>query len=265
MVPSPPTSVFAFLKSAKPQPSGRETAQAQAPELKEAQLAAAFYGQRTRGDLHDYIRVSPSRVLFALLDVAGRMEQNRAVLAAVQSTFRACGPQLLVRDDTNEADAMIEISIQLNRAILRAAGKVSCTAFAACYNESLGTVCYVNAGHTPGLLRDESGVAELGATGLPMGLFSHSTPDASIVAIQPGAALLLVSRGMVEARRKNTEFGLSQVKNLLSVTPEQSAQKICAAVLAGVGEFLSQKAAQNDITAIALVRSSAGKSFAAAG
>src|SRR6266436_2367036 len=60
--------MFAFFKSAKPQPSAPATAEA--PELKEAQLAAAIYGQRTRGDLHDYIRVSPSRVLFALLDVA---------------------------------------------------------------------------------------------------------------------------------------------------------------------------------------------------
>jgi phosphoserine phosphatase RsbU/P len=256
----------AFFKSAKPRPSGQETAQARAPELKEAQLAAAVYGQRTRGDLHDYIRVSPSRVLFALLDVAGQMEQNRAILAAVQSTFRSCGPQLLAKDDTNEADAMIEICIQLNRAILKAAGRVcSCTAFAGCYNESLGTVCYVNAGHTPGLLRDQSGVADLGATGLPLGLFSHSTPDASIIALQPGATLLLVSRGMVEARRKKAEFGLPQVKDLLLLTPEQSAQEICASVLERVGEFLSHKPAQNDITAIALARCAVGKSFAAAG
>src|SRR6267154_6151477 len=138
--------MFGFFKSVRPQPSAPETAQA--PELKEAQLAAAIYGQRTRGDLHDYIRVSPSRVLFALLDVAGRIDQNHAILAAVQSTFRTCGPQLLAKDDTNEADAMIEICIQLNRAILTAAGGVcACTAFAGCYNETLGTACYVNAGH----------------------------------------------------------------------------------------------------------------------
>jgi serine phosphatase RsbU (regulator of sigma subunit) len=256
--------MFAFFKSAKPQLSA--PAIAQAPELKEAQLAAAIYGQRTRGDLHDYIRVSPSRVLFALLDVAGRIDQNHAVLAAVQSTFRTCGPQLLAKDDTNEADAMIELCIQLNRAILTAARRVcSCTAFAGCYNEGLGTVCYVNAGHTPGLLRDQTGVAELGATGLPLGLFSHSTPDASIIALEPGAALLLVSRGMVEARRKALDFGLPQVKDLLLLMPEQSAQEICTAVLGRVNKFLAGRPAQNDITAIALARSAVGKSFAAAG
>ena len=133
---------------------------AQAPplELKEAQLAAASYGQRTGGDLHDYIRVSPERVLFAMLDVAGRLDQNRAVVSAAQSAFRPADQQLLIKEDVNEADAMIEVCVQMNRAILKAAERVcSCAAFAGCYNESLGTVCYVNAGHTPALLRDRTG------------------------------------------------------------------------------------------------------------
>lgn len=256
----------AFFKSAKYRPSVSGSVQAAAPELKEAQLAAACYGQRTRGDLHDYIRVSPSRVLFALLDVAGKMDQNHAILSVVQSTFRSSGPPLLARDDTNEADAMIEICIQLNRAILKAAGRVcSCTAFAGCYNESLGTVCYVNAGHIPGLVRDHIGVSELVATGFPLGLFSHSTPDASIVALQPGAALLIVSRGLVEARRKATEFGLGQVKDLLSRAPGQSAQEICGTVMGRIHEFMAHKPPQNDITAIALARSASGAVSAAAG
>jgi phosphoserine phosphatase RsbU/P len=256
----------AFFKSAKLRAFPAQPTQRPAPELQEAQLAAAFYGQRTMGDLHDYIRVSSSRVLFALLDVAGRIDQNRPILAAVQSTFRSCGARLLAQDDTNEADAMIEICIELNRAILKAAGRVcSCTAFAGCYNESLGTVCYVNAGHTPGLLRDQTGVIELGATGLPLGLFSHSTPDASIIALQPGAALLVVSRGMVEARRRAKEFGLTEVKELLLLTPGHSAQEICRTVIERINEFMAHNPAQNDITAVALARPAIGRSFAAAG
>ena len=150
---------------------------------------------------------------------------------------------------------MIEICVQMNRAILQAAGRVSpCPVFAGCYNEALGTVCYVNAGHTPGLLRDASGIAELGATGLPLGLFSHSAADASIVAVEPGAALLVVSRGLVEARRKKTEFGLSQVKDLLLRTPGQSAQEVCAAVLEKIQEFMAGIPAPNDVTAICLSR-----------
>ncbi len=245
----------ALFKAAKSAPIRPETTQSPALDLPEAQLAAASYGRHIGGDLHDYLRVNPSRVLFALLDVAGRLDQNRTIVDVAQSTLRSCGAQLLANEDVNEADAMIEVCVQMNRAILKAAGRVCpCPVFAGCYNETLGTVCYVNAGHTPGLLRDATGIAELGATGLPLGLFSHSAADASIVALQPGAALLLVSRGMVEAPRKAQEFGLPQVKDALLGTAGQGAREVCATVLEKVQEFMAGQPAENDVTAICLSR-----------
>src|SRR6476469_3890596 len=60
----------ALSRFTKPKPPLAEPSQAPPLELKGAQLAAASYGQRTGSDLHDYIRVGPERVLFALLDVA---------------------------------------------------------------------------------------------------------------------------------------------------------------------------------------------------
>jgi serine phosphatase RsbU (regulator of sigma subunit) len=250
----------ALFKSTKSKLSSAEAAQARPPELKEAQLAAASYGQRMGGDLHDYIRVSSSRVLFVLLDIAGRLDQNCAVVSAAQSTFRTCGQELLDKDDANEADAMIEICVQMNQAILKAAERVcSCAAFAGCYNETLGTVCYVNAGHTSALLRDRAGVVELGATGLPLGLFSHSAADASIVALEPGAALLLVSRGLVEAYRTGKEFGLAQVKELLLSASAQTAEEICASLLAQAQQFLAPKSAEIDVTLLVLARSAQQK------
>jgi serine phosphatase RsbU (regulator of sigma subunit) len=252
-------ALFKFRKSA---PLPRQAMQA--PELQEAQLAAVSYGRPTGGDFYDFIRVSPTRVLFVLLDVAGRFQENHAIVAAAQNTFRTRGAELLAQEDTNETDAMIEICIDLNRTILKAAARVcSSPAFAGCYNESLGTVCYFNAGHTPGLMGDDSGVTELGATGLPLGLFSHFTPDASIVALQPGAALLVVSRGMVEARHKAEEFGLRRVKDHLHGVHAQAAQEISASVLGKVHEFMGKSPVRNDVTAIALARSSGAKAFAA--
>ena len=231
-----------------------------------AQLAAAVYGRCKGGDSHNYFRVGPTRVVFALLDVAGRLDQNSAVVSAAQETLRSFGAQLLIKDDVNEADAMIEVCVQMNRAILKTAGRVcSSPAFAGCYNESLGTVCYVNAGHTPGLLRDQSGVSELRATGLPLGLFSHSAADASIAVLRPGAALMVVSRGTVEARRKGREFGLDTAKDLLLNTAGQNSREISERLTGKVQEFLAKKPAQNDVTAIVLARSAAANALAAAG
>src|SRR5579863_3814169 len=164
------------------------------PKIQGAEIAADFLGARIGGDLYDSLRVSPERVLFGLLDVAGRREDNQALLDAAQNMFRTFGTELFAGTDINESEAMTELSLRINRILLETShGVHPCPAFIGCYHEKLGTLCYTNAGHTPGLLRDPSGITELGSTGLPLGLFSHVTSEAPTVAIEKGAALLLVS------------------------------------------------------------------------
>ena len=243
----------------KPVPPKRiELAPAEVPELQGANIAAVFYGQRAGGDFYDFLRVSPDRVLFGLLDVAGRREDDLGILSAVQNTFRTLGAKLFQEDDVNEPDTMIELAIQLNRSIMQAAeGVRSCPAFAGCYNEVLGTVCYVNAGHTPGLVRDDSGVTMLPATGLPLGLFSHAPPDAQMVALQPGATLLLVSRGVVEGPCQGEEFGVERVKQSLQRAAPTSARELGVGIISSVQQFMCKPPTHNDVTALALVRAQA--------
>ncbi|HXZ33830.1 MAG TPA: SpoIIE family protein phosphatase [Terriglobales bacterium] len=240
-------------------PPPREPVEATVPQLQDANLAAVFYGQRMGGDLHDFIRVSPNRVLFGLLDVAGKLEENREIVAAAQSTFRTVGAELFAKEDVNTAEAMIEVCLQINRTILKAAGRVhSCPAFVGCYDESLGTVVYFNAGHTPGLVRDGAGVSELPATGLPLGLFSHTTCDASTVFLQPGASLLLVSRGVVEAKCNGEDLGLESIKKGFQESTAADSKELCISVLDRVQQFMCVPPTHNDVTALALKRNTAG-------
>jgi serine phosphatase RsbU (regulator of sigma subunit) len=233
----------------------QEPIQAEVPDLRKAELAAAYYGERHGGDLHDFVRVTPNRVIFGLLDMAGRLEDNNAVVSAAQHTFRTRSPELFSAEDVNEADAMAELCLELNRAIMAAEGGIrSCPAFAGCYNEDLGTICYFNAGHTPGLLRDMTGISELKATGLPLGLFSHSTCEAPLVALPPGAALLLVSKGLLEGKRRREEFGLERVKTGLQQAANESAKNLCATMIDDVQQFMRKPPIHNDVTALALVR-----------
>jgi sigma-B regulation protein RsbU (phosphoserine phosphatase) len=245
--------LFNHEKSAESGP--QEPIQAEVPELRAAQLAAAYYGERQGGDLHDFVRVTPNRVIFGLLDMAGRLEENSVIVSAAQHTFRTRSPELFAAEDVNEADAMAELCLELNRAIIAAEGGVrSCPAFAGCYNEDLGTVCYFNAGHTPGLLRDQTGITELPATGLPLGLFSHATSEAQLVVLSPGATLLLVSRGLLEGKRRREEFGLERAKSRLQQGATENAQELCASMIDDVQQFMRKPPVHNDVTALALVR-----------
>ncbi len=225
------------------------------PPLSGADIAGMVQGERVGGDLYHFLRANRCRVLFGLLDVAGSVEENQRVVDAARQTFNELGSQKFADEEVNEADAMMEFCLELNLTIRRAASGVrSCAAFVGCYNEELGTICYVNAGHTPGLLRDPSGITELPATGLPLGLFSASTYEAPTVALQHGASLLLVSRGVVEAAAKKEEFGLERVKQRFASALPEDASQIAGAILRAVEEFLASRPRQNDITALALAR-----------
>jgi serine phosphatase RsbU (regulator of sigma subunit) len=156
---------------------------------------------------------------------------------------------------------MTELCLGLNRTIMEAAeGVRSCPAFIGCYHEKFGTLCYTNAGHTPGLLRDRSGIVEIGSTGLPLGLFSHATAEAPIIAMESGAVLLLVSRGVVECENKDgnsgddPEFGLHRIKESFGSAHSASAQELSSSILQAASEFLCAKPANDDLTALALLR-----------
>jgi serine phosphatase RsbU (regulator of sigma subunit) len=229
------------------------------PSIRGADIAAIFLGKRVAGDFYDSVRVNPQRVLIGLLDVAGRRENNRQILIAAQEIFRNSGPELLATEDINEADALTELTIRLNRGLIAiSAGVISCPSFLACYHEQFGTLCYTNAGHTPALLRDGGGITELGSTGLPLGLFSHATAEARIVGMENGSALLLVSRGVITCEGRSNgsveEFGLQGVKHVFEGLHEESAEGVCSSVLNSVATFCDRRAFSDDRTALALVR-----------
>ena len=52
------------------------------PTLRGADVAAVYYKVRVAGDFYEFLRVGSSRVLFALLDLAGRRDDTREILIA---------------------------------------------------------------------------------------------------------------------------------------------------------------------------------------
>jgi len=239
-------------------------------------VAASYRSPRVGGDYFEFIHVAPSRLLLVLLDVAGSAAQAMPITAAVQEFVHKFGPKIFAGQDGNEADAIAEMTLLLNRTVLAAAGAVCHTpAFIASYNDSVGVLTYINAGHTPGLLRHGEKVELLPANGVPLGLFSHSTHDAQMAALAPGSTVLLVSRGLVEFRRGRTEFGLERLRNHLTSSTTREAAKLCKEVLDQVSHFAASTDSgvlgkilqvtradrfENDVTAVVLARYAAAAS-----
>jgi serine phosphatase RsbU (regulator of sigma subunit) len=242
------------------------------PVMATVQVAARYQAARVGGDFFEFLTPRAGRLVFLLADIAGRREQALDLASYLQDAFRARVPELFAAEVVNEADAITTLTHDLNRTLLEAAGGVRCApGFLVCYNEASGTLTYINAGHMPGLLKDSAGLGELQAGGLPLGLFSHVTHDAQVRVLAPGAALLLVSKGLPETRQGREEFGLERVKGCLNSAPVISADEICERLLSAVRSFASSRrprtsflglgerngaeaAFQNDVTSLALVR-----------
>jgi serine phosphatase RsbU (regulator of sigma subunit) len=74
--------------------------------------------------------------------------------------------------------------------------------------------------------------------------------------MERSAALLLVSRGVVECTAKDDdpEFGLERVKDSLRDDESTSAEDMCASILRAVAEFMCDRPVIDDATALALIR-----------
>ncbi len=244
-----------LFRGSAPSKQLRQPAPTIVPQLKTAQIAAVYRAARIGGDFYDFVTTESERLVFLLMDIAGKRDQALDIAAAVQDRFRAEAAERMGPNMLNQSDALTELLLGLNRVVLDASGGVRCApTFLGCYDEPMGTLWYVNAGHPPGVLRDHEGITLLEANGIPLGLFSHFTHDAQICVLQPSAALLVPSKGLVEAKGKNGEFGIERLKEAVQTGSFSTAYDFCQTVLNVVDAF-GKGTPQNDVTTLALVRS----------
>jgi serine phosphatase RsbU (regulator of sigma subunit) len=217
------------------------------------------------GDFFDAFPVG-QHALFLLTDIAGL--QTREVLSQLQSVFRQRAQELFAGTDINESDALAELAHAFNLALIEAAQGVHfAPTFLGCFNLTHGILSYCNAGNLLALVRAEGNVRVLESSGMSLGLFTHTTFEATILALQEGDAVLVVTKGVTGSRRGGTEFGVQRVTRTLRNKTAASASAICEAVLREAHDFAhhpwsrflnlfhrTKRCNQDDLTALALVR-----------
>jgi serine phosphatase RsbU (regulator of sigma subunit) len=218
------------------------------------------------GDFFDCLAIGP-RVLFLLTDIAGPRLESRELMLQVQDAFRQKAQALFTGSLVNESDAIAALAHEVNLALSETARRARMApTFLGCFNVSLGILTYCNAGSLLALLRDGANVRVLESGGMPLGLFTHTTFEAVVLALQQGDALLTVTKGVTESKRGATEFGVERVKQLLKKSTANSASEICDLALREaydhahhpwsrvLGLLHAGQRRQDDLTALALVR-----------
>ena len=153
-------------------------------------------------------------------DVMGKGVPAALIGAAIKTTYNQVLTDLLV-ESAGTLPPPAEIVNRLHKTLTPRLIALSSFATLALYrfDGNTGSMTYVNAGHTPGLLsRGPDAKAEpIMGDNLPIGVMPEETYVEFSVPVAPGDTLLLYSDGITEARNEEgVEFGVERLTNLVA-------------------------------------------------
>jgi serine phosphatase RsbU (regulator of sigma subunit)/anti-sigma regulatory factor (Ser/Thr protein kinase) len=183
------------------------------PALNGWQVAAYYQPARAvGGDFYDFVDLSDGRFAFVVGDVTDKgvpaalvMASTRAILRAGAQRFTSPGAILEYANDLLCPDIPPNMFVTCLYAVL---------------DPDTGRLQFANAGHDLPYRKSASGVEELRATGMPLGLMPGMHYDEREVMLQPDDTVLFYTDGLVEAHNPQREmFGFPHLKTLLEDHP----------------------------------------------
>jgi sigma-B regulation protein RsbU (phosphoserine phosphatase) len=184
----------------------------------------ATYTESSQGIDGDFFAVTRFRPdCFELLvgDVMGKGVPAAMIGAGVKSSYNKVLAELFAqRADEHQLPTPSEIINALHRSLTLRLIELSSFVTLALYRFDLTaeTLCVVNAGHTPGLLKRSGagGVERILGDNLPIGVIEDEIYTQQSLAVAPGDALLIYSDGITESFNGLSEdFGLARLCTIL--------------------------------------------------
>lgn len=184
------------------------------PQLEEWYVDAYYQPARAvGGDFYDFIYFEDGRIAFIVADVTDKGVPAALVMATTRSILRAAAERL------ESPGAVLERTN--NVLVPEIPPKMFVTCFVALLDPQTGHLSYANAGHDVPYHVKASGVEELRATGMPLGLMPGMTYEEKETTLAKDEYFLLYSDGLVEAHAPDREmFGFPRLKSLLAGHPD---------------------------------------------
>ncbi len=210
------------------------------------------------GDFFDIRRLRTGSFEILVGDVMGKGVPAALIGAAIKTTYNQVLADLQAqRAGTNTLPSPAEIVNRLHLALTPQLLDLSSFATLALYRCDLaaGTLIFVNAGHTHGLLRrSETGQVEhLIGDNVPVGVMAGEIYVESTVPIGTGDSLLVFSDGISEARSVGgEEFGVDRLSDLLAVGCQSFLKPVALlnSIRQAVKSFTSDANPTDDQTAL---------------
>src|SRR5215212_9421116 len=220
------------------------------PEPPGWQVGAYYQPAReVGGDFYDFLTLPGGRLGLVIGDVADKgvpaalvMATTRSILRGVAQLSYSPGQVLKLVNESLCPDIPTNMFVTCLYAVL---------------DPTSGHLRYANAGHCVPYLRRGGSVAELRATGMPLGLMLGTNYEENETVLKPEDSVLLYSDGLVEAHDPRREmFGLPRLRQLLAEHPSGAA--LVDFLLAELARFTGDEWEQeDDVTLVTLQRSEA--------
>ena len=182
------------------------------------------------GDVYDYATLPDGRLAVVVGDVTGKGIDAAADMAMAKFVFRS-----LARDHSDPGDFLRAANEVVVDEVEE--GKFVTMVYVTVDGRSGELVC-ASAGHpVPRLVRADGRVLELGASGLALGIAPDQTYTESRELLEPGAAVVLFTDGVIEERRDGELFGQGRLDRVLSENRELPAAELAQAVVGGASAF----------------------------
>jgi serine phosphatase RsbU (regulator of sigma subunit)/anti-sigma regulatory factor (Ser/Thr protein kinase) len=212
---------------------------------------AAYYqpARAVGGDFYDFIQLPDGRLGIVIGDVTDKGVPAALMMATTRSTLRATA-----LDGTLPGEVLRSVN---ERLLPEMPPKMFVTCLYAILDPIKGSLCYANAGHDLPFRSLNGSVAEMRATGMPLGLLPGMQYEEKITELQPGESVLLYSDGLVEAHDPQRQmFGFPRLGQLMRT--EASGSTLIDYLLAELAKFTGPDWEQeDDVTLVVLHRSDA--------
>ncbi len=194
----------------------------------------------------DYVDVleQDGELFFILGDVSGKGMAASILMSNLHAMFHALIPlKLELCDLMSRANHLFAASTLANQYATLIVGKIN----------QQGEVEMCNAGHLPPIVVGGDKSIELGASGLPLGMFSDSSFVSSGVKLDAGETLLLFTDGVTEANAADgTEFGTERLRASINGSGHGLPTELLQTCVNAVAAFRNGTARNDDLTMLAL-------------
>jgi serine phosphatase RsbU (regulator of sigma subunit)/anti-sigma regulatory factor (Ser/Thr protein kinase) len=203
--------------------------------------------QAVGGDFYDFLELPDGRLAIIVGDVTDKGVPAALVMASTRTIVRAAAERLVSPG---------EVLARANNLLCPdIPPKMFVTCLYAVLEPHSGRLEFANAGHNLPYRRTRSGIEELWATGMPLGLMPDMHYEEATVALEPGDTLLVYSDGLIEAHNPRRDmYGFPRLRGLMASHPGGSTliDALVDDLAAFTGDGWEQ---EDDVTFVTLERS----------